>query len=171
MYLGQFESGLFTAHSILSKREQWRVQGRGPGGPAHPLIFRLNWGPRGRTKFFWRPGPPYQRVWMTAPRPLISRSGSGTAEGGIKGHFTRFQSPYSLEHLERDTCNLYKHTLISVHYKPINSNTPLHFTVMWQLAKSRQSLYPRKWRPLRVGARGRLSVQTVSLLLWRQLIW
>ena len=57
---------------------QWRIQGRSSGGPL-PLIFRPNnSGPKGGKLFFWRPPPPpYLRVWMTAPSPLISRSGSG----------------------------------------------------------------------------------------------
>ena len=39
--------------------------------PTPPLIFRPNWGPKGRIKFFRRPGslPPYLRVWMTPPPP------------------------------------------------------------------------------------------------------
>ena len=32
---------------------QWRIQGRGLGGPGPPLIFRPNWGPKGRP-----PSPP-----------------------------------------------------------------------------------------------------------------
>ena len=38
---------------------------RWPGPPT--LISRRNWGPKGRKKFFWRPGP-----------PVISRPGSAT---------------------------------------------------------------------------------------------
>ena len=53
--------------------------GEGPWGPGSPLIFRPKWGPKGRKKFFWRPGPPYLRVWMTSSSPLIRRSGSATA--------------------------------------------------------------------------------------------
>ena len=30
--------------------------GRGGGGQL-PLIFRTNWGPKGRKKIFWRPAP------------------------------------------------------------------------------------------------------------------
>ena len=37
--------------------QQWRIQGRGPGGGAPPLIFRQKWGPKGQKKFFWRPPP------------------------------------------------------------------------------------------------------------------
>ena len=50
---------------------QWRIQGRGPGEPGSLLIFKPNWGPKGRKKFFDTipPPPPYVRVWMTAPPP------------------------------------------------------------------------------------------------------
>ena len=49
---------------------QWQIQGRGPGPPPPPLlIFRANWGLQGGKKCFLRPGPPYLRVWMTAPPP------------------------------------------------------------------------------------------------------
>ena len=47
--------------------------------PRFALIFRPNWGPKGRKKFFWRPQPPsptpHLRVWMNAPPPppLLSR--------------------------------------------------------------------------------------------------
>ena len=43
-------------------------------GPA-PLIFRPNWGPKGRKNVFWRPRPPrppFLRVWITGPPPLMS---------------------------------------------------------------------------------------------------
>ena len=35
---------------LLKNTYHWRIRGRGPGGPL-PLIFRLNWGPKGRKKF------------------------------------------------------------------------------------------------------------------------
>ena len=42
--------------------------GESPRGPAPtPLIFRPNWGPKGRKKFFWErspPPPPYLKVWI-----------------------------------------------------------------------------------------------------------
>ena len=41
-------------------------------GEGAPLIFRPNWGPKGRKKNFWRPSPAYLRVWMTAAPPPIS---------------------------------------------------------------------------------------------------
>ena len=56
----------------------WRFPERGPP----PLIFWPKWGPKGRKNFFGdRPPPPlpYLNVWMTAPPPLIWRSGSATA--------------------------------------------------------------------------------------------
>ena len=46
------------------------IQGRGPGRAGLLLIFRPNWGPKGRKKFFLRPTPP--------PPHLIWRSGSAT---------------------------------------------------------------------------------------------
>ena len=66
---------------------QWRIQRRGPGGGAppptpsggfgSPLIFRPNWGPKGRNNFFRRPGLP--PGWPLPPSPtLISRSRRGT---------------------------------------------------------------------------------------------
>ena len=42
--------------------------------PAHPLIFRPNWGPKGQKNFFGDRTPP-----PPPPPPVISRSGSGTA--------------------------------------------------------------------------------------------
>ena len=33
------------------------------------IIFRPSWGLKGRKKVFWRPDPPYLRIWMTAPPP------------------------------------------------------------------------------------------------------
>ena len=36
---------------LMNNSYQWRIQGRGPGGPApFPLIFRPNLGPKGRKK-------------------------------------------------------------------------------------------------------------------------
>ena len=58
---------------------QWRIQGRGPGGPP-PLIFQPKCGPKGQRKFFWRPGTSfphaYLRVWirhctMSNPLPFL----------------------------------------------------------------------------------------------------
>ena len=48
-----------------------------PGGLGPPLIFRPNWGPKGRNNFFRRPGLP--PGWPLPPSPtLISRSRRGT---------------------------------------------------------------------------------------------
>ena len=49
-----YSHSLQIANGIACKwrQKQWRNQGRGP-----PLIFRPNWGPKGRKKFFWRPTP------------------------------------------------------------------------------------------------------------------
>ena len=51
---------------------QWRIQGRNPGGPAPPpLIFRPNWGPKGRRTVFWRPPPPPHLIYGSGwPPPL-----------------------------------------------------------------------------------------------------
>ena len=54
---------------LLRRTWQWRIQGRGPFLPPPPLIFRRNWGPKGRKYLFSNnpPPPPYLRVWMTGP--------------------------------------------------------------------------------------------------------
>ena len=39
---------------LMNNSYQWRIQGRGPGGPPPPpLIFRPNLGSKGRKKFFF----------------------------------------------------------------------------------------------------------------------
>ena len=50
--------------------------GEGPGGPSLPLVLDQTEAP-GTEKNFWETVPPYLRVCMTAPPPLMSRSGSG----------------------------------------------------------------------------------------------
>ena len=48
------------SHSTGQRFQQWRIQERRPG--ARPfLIFRPNWGPKGRKTFFWRPSPPFSK--------------------------------------------------------------------------------------------------------------
>ena len=43
-----------------------------PPPPLPPLIVRLNWGPKGQTKFLGDPLPPsYLRIWMTGPLPYL----------------------------------------------------------------------------------------------------
>ena len=37
---------------------RWRIEGRGPGEPGSPLIFKPNLGPKGGKKFYLRPPPP-----------------------------------------------------------------------------------------------------------------
>ena len=66
---------------------QWRIQERGPGGPAPPYFYTK------LTKIFFetRPPPLYLRVWMTAP-PLIRRSGSAT------GFFLNFDVTMDTSH-------------------------------------------------------------------------
>ena len=51
------------ARGFWELQGQWRIQGRGPGGPRPPLIFRPKLGPKGGKKFFGdRPPSPYLRV-------------------------------------------------------------------------------------------------------------
>ena len=45
---------------------QWRIQGRGPGGPSCPLFLDHTEAPKARKKIFWRPPPPPPRP------PLLS---------------------------------------------------------------------------------------------------
>ena len=55
--------------------------GEVPGRPSSPLIFRPNWGSKGRKKFFWDTCPRLSKGLDDQPPPpprLISRSGSGT---------------------------------------------------------------------------------------------
>ena len=53
--------------------------GEGPGEHAPPY-FSTKMRPEGPKNCFWRQSaPPYLRVWMTDPPPLIWRSGSATA--------------------------------------------------------------------------------------------
>ena len=49
---------------------QWRIQGRGLGGPGPPLIVRPNRGPRGPKNFFWRPGLPLSQGLDDRAAPL-----------------------------------------------------------------------------------------------------
>ena len=60
---------------------QWRIQGRGPGGSGSlPLFFDQNEARRAEKIFLETVPPlPYLSVWMTAPPPLIWRSGSAIA--------------------------------------------------------------------------------------------
>ena len=59
-------------------RDQWRIRGRGPGGPA-PLIFRRNWGPKGRKKNFRLPPPPLSQD-LDDRAPLLWRSVSASGD-------------------------------------------------------------------------------------------
>ena len=49
---------------------KWRIQGRGPGGPAPPLIFGPNWGPKSRKNFLGSTGPPLSQGLDDRPRLL-----------------------------------------------------------------------------------------------------
>ena len=46
--------------------KQWRIQGR---GPSSPLIFRPDWGPGARKKFFWKTGLPLSKGLDDRPPP------------------------------------------------------------------------------------------------------
>ena len=55
---------------VLLQRNISRGGSRGGArGPGPSLIFRPNWGPKGRKHVFGDRGPPYLRVWMTTPHP------------------------------------------------------------------------------------------------------
>ena len=62
------ETSRYAQDFLLSLQSFSFIPGAGPGGPAPP-IFRPSWGLKGRKKGFWRPDPPYLRIWMTAPPP------------------------------------------------------------------------------------------------------
>ena len=52
---------------------QWRIQGRGPGGPP-PLFPDQTEARRVEKNFFGdQHPPPYLRVWMTASLPILSQ--------------------------------------------------------------------------------------------------
>ena len=62
------ETSRYAHDFLLSLQSFSFIPGAGPGGPPPP-IFRPSWGLKGRKKVFWRPDPPYLRIWMTAPPP------------------------------------------------------------------------------------------------------
>ena len=63
------------ADDKLEALVQWLIQGRGPGGPPPPLIFRPKWGPKGRTKKnFFEAAPPRLSQGLDYRLPLIRRS-------------------------------------------------------------------------------------------------
>ena len=69
----------YTSHTSL-QRNPVADPGEGPREPAPPpppLIFRPNWGPKGRKNSFGDRAAPFLRVWMTGA-PFISGSRSGT---------------------------------------------------------------------------------------------
>ena len=63
---------------FTSDRSRGGARGARPSPP--PLIFRPNWGPKGRKNFFWRPSPPLSQNLNyhppPTPLPLIWRYGS-----------------------------------------------------------------------------------------------
>ena len=61
-------TGKIHSHSHL----QWRIQGRGPGGPPH--LFQIQTEARRAEKNFLETAPPpFLRVWMTGPPPPLSQ--------------------------------------------------------------------------------------------------
>ena len=57
------------ARGFWELQGQWRIQGRGPGGPRPPPYFSTKMRPEGRKKNFLETAPPYLRVWMTDTPP------------------------------------------------------------------------------------------------------
>ena len=69
----EFSTCISRIHSVESRSQdclgfQWRIQERGPGAQS-PLIFRPNWGPKGRKKVLRDRSPPIFRVRMTVLLP------------------------------------------------------------------------------------------------------
>ena len=55
--------------------EDYGSSGRSRGGARSPPLFLDQTEGRRAEKIFFATAPPYLRVWMTAPPPLISGSG------------------------------------------------------------------------------------------------
>ena len=68
-FLGQHPRNDVFPYLVNSMETQWRIQGRGPGGA--PPLFLDQTEARRAENCFWRPPPPYLRVWMTAPPPYL----------------------------------------------------------------------------------------------------
>ena len=64
----QHATGRGTYTTLLGVVSSGGFRGGARGAPP-PLIFRPNWGPKGRKKLFGWPPPPYFGVWMTVPPP------------------------------------------------------------------------------------------------------
>ena len=77
-------------------------------GPApSPLILRPNGGPKGRKKFFGRPGPPHLKVWIRHCSLMRSLS----AKRLIWSHLYYFYSPLSPSR-ERIKYPEYRHMIL-----------------------------------------------------------
>ena len=79
----------FFLYSLLASSVscclQWRIQGRGRGGPVPPLVLDQKEARRAEKKFFWRPGPPlYLRIWMTAPQAITGSTPRLSDPNGAK---------------------------------------------------------------------------------------
>ena len=80
---------------------QWRIQGRGPGVCPHLFLDQTEDRRAGKLFLGDPPPPRYLRVWMTA-RPVISRSGSGTA---CNHHSTAVRKSKAGTTCNTNTCN------------------------------------------------------------------
>ena len=89
-----FSRFLWSA-SLVSRVEVWRglsnthhhLKWRNQGRSGAPIIFRPNWGPNGRKKFFRGRPHLHLRDWMTANLPLIWRSESATDVYLLQSYF------------------------------------------------------------------------------------
>ena len=50
-------TALLLRGCVVNPFIQWRNQGRGPGGPGHPLFLDQTRDPKDRKNVFWRPPP------------------------------------------------------------------------------------------------------------------
>ena len=72
---------------------KWRIQGRGPGGTGPSLIFRPNWGPKGREIFLGDRPPLLMSGSGLLGTPLIWRPGSAT-DTNFPKHLQNLVKPF-----------------------------------------------------------------------------
>ena len=72
---------------------KWRIQGRGPGAPGPSLIFRPNWGPKGREIFLGDRPPLLMSGSGLLGTSLIWRSGSAT-DTNFEKHLQNLVKPF-----------------------------------------------------------------------------